>query len=121
MPCWPGPMQRCTRPSSKGEIASPSVHPDQVVRANRVASLKGAFKTPTVREAANTAPYFHDGSARTLEELVDFYAKGGIVKTNLSKSMKELQLTKEESAQLVAFIHALSSPVKPFVLPVLPR
>jgi len=86
-----------------------------------VASLKGAFKTPTVREAANTAPYFHDGSARTLEELVDFYAKGGIVKTNLSKSMKELQLTKEESAQLVAFIHALSSPAKPFVLPVLPR
>jgi cytochrome c peroxidase len=86
-----------------------------------VASMKGAFKTPTVREAANTAPYFHDGSAKTLEELVEFYAKGGIVKTNLSKSMKELSLSKEEVAQLAAFMNALSSPAKPFVLPVLPR
>ena len=86
-----------------------------------VASLKGAFKTPTVREAANTAPYFHDGSAKTLDEMVEFYAKGGVVKTNLSKSMKELTLSKEEKGQLVSFIQALSSPVKPFMLPVLPR
>jgi len=86
-----------------------------------VASLKGAFKTPTVREAAATAPYFHDGSARTLDELVAFYATGGIVKTNVSKSMKELQLSKDESAQLVSFLQALSSPHKPFVLPELPR
>ena len=86
-----------------------------------VASMKGAFKTPTVREAARTAPYFHDGSAATLEELVDFYVKGGVVKTNLSQSMKELQLTKEETAQLVSFIGALSSPSKPFFLPELPR
>jgi cytochrome c peroxidase len=86
-----------------------------------VAGLKGAFKTPTVREAANTAPYFHDGAVKTLDELVEFYAKGGIVKTNLSESMKELALSKEEKGQLVSFINALSSPVKPFVLPVLPR
>ena len=86
-----------------------------------VASLKGAFKTPTVREAANTAPYFHDGSAKTLDELVEFYAKGGVNKTNLSKSVKELALSKEEKGQLVAFIQALSSPAKPFVLPVLPH
>lgn len=86
-----------------------------------VASMKGAFKTPTVREAARTAPYFHDGSAATLEELVGFYAKGGIVKTNLSQSMKELQLTPGEVSQLVSFIGALSSPSKPFVLPELPR
>lgn len=86
-----------------------------------VAVNKGAFKTPTVREAANTAPYFHDGSAATLEALVDFYAKGGIVKTNLAKDMKELKLSADEKAQLVAFMHALSSPAKPFTLPVLPR
>jgi cytochrome c peroxidase len=97
-------------------------NPDMGRYAQRpVASLKGAFKTPTVREAANTAPYFHDGSARTLEELVNFYMKGGIVKTNLSKSMKELPLSKEECAQIVSFMQALSSPAKPFVLPVLPR
>lgn len=86
-----------------------------------IASLKGAFKTPTVREVASTAPYFHDGSSKTLEDLVEFYAKGGIVKTNLSKSMKELTLSKEEVGQLVSFMNALSSPAKPFVLPVLPR
>ena len=97
-------------------------NPDMGRYAQRpVASLKGAFKTPTVREAANTAPYFHDGSARTLEELVDFYMKGGVVKTNLSKSMKELPLSKEECAQIVAFMQALSSPSQAFMLPVLPR
>ncbi|HEU4651063.1 MAG TPA: cytochrome c peroxidase, partial [Croceibacterium sp.] len=62
-----------------------SDEPDMGRFAQRpVASLKGAFKTPTVREAANTAPYFHDGSAKTLDEVVAFSAKGGIVKTNLS-------------------------------------
>lgn len=86
-----------------------------------VASMKGAFKTPTVRDAERTAPYFHDGSARTLEELVDFYAQGGIVKTNRSASMKELNLSADEKAQLVAFMRALTSPSKPFVLPELPR
>jgi len=86
-----------------------------------IASLKGAFKTPTVREAANTAPYFHDGSAKTLEEVVDFYTKGGVVKTNQSTNVKELSLSKEEAKQLVSFIHALSSPPKPFVLPALPH
>jgi cytochrome c peroxidase len=86
-----------------------------------VAAMKGAFKTPTVREAANTAPYFHDGSARTLEELVEFYAQGGVVKTNLSRSMKPLELSAQEKRQLVSFLQALSSPSKPFVLPTLPR
>jgi cytochrome c peroxidase len=86
-----------------------------------VASMKGAFKTPTVREAANTAPYFHDGSARTLRELVEFYAKGGVVKSNVSQNMKPLSLTSDEVTHLVAFLEALSTPPKPVVLPVLPR
>lgn len=86
-----------------------------------VASLKGAFKTPTVREAVHTAPYFHDGSAGSLEELVDFYAAGGVEKANLSKDMKALDLSADEKRQLVSFIRALSSPPQPFELPVLPR
>lgn len=86
-----------------------------------LAAMKGAFKTPTVREAAATAPYFHDGSANTLLEVVEHYARGGVVKTNLSKDMRVLDLSTAEKLQLVAFMEALSSPAKAFVLPVLPR
>jgi cytochrome c peroxidase len=46
--------------------------------------MKGAFKTPTLRDITLTAPYFHDGSAATLNDVVEHYAKGGVVKTNLS-------------------------------------
>ena len=45
----------------------------------------GAFKTPTLREIAQTAPYMHDGSLKTLEEVVDFYDKGGIPNKNLDE------------------------------------
>ena len=53
----------------------------------------GAFKTPTLREAARTAPYMHDGSLKTLEEVVDFYDKGGIPNRNLDKTIRQLHLT----------------------------
>lgn len=86
-----------------------------------VARMKGAFKTPTVREAAATAPYFHDGSASTLEEVVEHYVAGGEVKTNLSPDMKPLKLSSEEKSALVAFMKALSSPARPVELPVLPQ
>ena len=84
-------------------------------------TLKGAFKTPTVREAANTAPYFHDGSAATLEQVVEHYRKGGEVMTNVSRDMKPLELTPTEVKQLVAFMQALSTPPQPFQMPALPR
>ena len=86
-----------------------------------LASMKGAFKTPTVREAANTGPYFHDGSAATLEQVVEHYRKGGDVTSNLSKDMKPLELTPLEVKQIVAFMQALSTPPKPFEMPALPR
>ncbi|WP_440903704.1 cytochrome-c peroxidase [Catenovulum sp. SX2] len=82
--------------------------------------MKGAFKTPTIRDATLTAPYFHDGSAKTLEEVVEHYAKGGEVTTNLSPNMKALNLTKQEKRDLVAFLQALTTEPKPFTLPVLP-
>jgi cytochrome c peroxidase len=68
----------------------------------------GAFKTPTLREIANTGPYMHDGRFQTLEEVVDFYDKGGIENKNLDKTMKKLNLTAEEKKDLVAFLRALS-------------
>lgn len=85
-----------------------------------IALMKGAFKTPTVREAERTAPYFHDGSAKTLMEVVEHYVKGGVVKTNLSPNMKPLDLNALEKEDLVAFMRALSSPFIRVVVPELP-
>lgn len=69
---------------------------------------KGAFKTPTLREIEHTAPYMHDGSLTTLEAVVEHYDKGGIKNPHLSDKMEPLLLTKQEKADLVAFLKALS-------------
>lgn len=69
---------------------------------------RGAFKTPTLRDIARTAPYMHDGSLKTLEEVVDFYDKGGIPNTNLDEKIKPLKLTVQERKDLVAFMQALN-------------
>jgi len=68
----------------------------------------GAFKTPTLREIANSAPYMHDGSLKTLEEVVDLYDKGGTLNKNLDPDIKPLHLTKDEKKDLVEFLKALS-------------
>jgi cytochrome c peroxidase len=81
--------------------------------------MQGAFKTPTLKDISLRAPYFHDGSARTLTEVVEYYDRGGEVKTNLSPNMRPLNLSKQEKEDLVQFLHALTSPRKPFVYPVL--
>lgn len=65
---------------------------------------KGAFKTPTLREIARTAPYMHDGSLKTLEEVVEFYAKGGRENSWLDEEMLPLKLSAEEKADLVTFL-----------------
>ena len=72
---------------------------------------KGAFKTPTVRNVAYTAPYMHDGSLATLEEVVEWYDKGGHVNPNLSDKIKPLKLTAQEKADLVAFMRACTGPL----------
>jgi len=68
----------------------------------------GAFKTPTLREAEHTGPYMHDGSLKTLEEVVDYYDKGGTANKNLDSHIKPQHLRPEEKADLVAFLKALS-------------
>jgi cytochrome c peroxidase len=69
---------------------------------------RGAFKTPTLREIANTGPYMHDGSLKTLEEIVEHYNKGGIKNPQLDQRMKPLNLTEQDKQDLVAFLKALS-------------
>ena len=68
----------------------------------------GAFKTPTLREIASTAPYMHDGSLKTLEEVIELYDKGGIANPNLDREMKPLKLTPQQKHDLVEFLRALS-------------
>jgi cytochrome c peroxidase len=68
----------------------------------------GAFKTPTLREIEHTGPYMHDGSLQTLEQVVDFYDKGGVPNRNLDENIKPLHLTAQEKSDLVAFLKALS-------------
>ena len=75
----------------------------------------GAFKTPTLRNIALTAPYMHDGSLATLDEVVDHYNRGGAssdeekINDFLSGGMRQLDLSDEEKNNLVAFLEALTS------------
>ena len=66
----------------------------------------GAFKTPTIRNVALSAPYMHDGSQKTLMEVVEHYAKGGTPNKNLSDKIKKIDLTMQEKKDLVAFMEA---------------
>lgn len=66
----------------------------------------GAFKTPTIRNVALSAPYMHDGSLKTLEETVEHYNKGGTPNRNLSDKVKKLNLNKQQVRDIVAFMEA---------------
>ncbi len=68
----------------------------------------GKFKTPTLREVAHTAPYMHDGSLATLEDVVQFYDDGGKANRNKDERLKPLHLSQYEKASLVEFLKALS-------------
>ncbi|MDE2291265.1 MAG: c-type cytochrome, partial [Elusimicrobia bacterium] len=71
-------------------------------------SDKGKFKTPTLRNLADTAPYMHDGSQKTLAEVVDFYDRGGEKNPQLDKNVRPLHLTAAEKADLLAFLESLN-------------
>lgn len=71
---------------------------------------RGAFKTPMLRNVALTTPYMHDGSLRTLREVVDFYDQGGIHNPNLSSAIRPLLLKEDEKHALVAFLRSLTDP-----------
>ena len=68
----------------------------------------GAFKTPTLREIARSAPYMHDGRFKTLEEVVNFYNKGGVKNPHQDELVLPLELTDEEKRDLVAFLRTLN-------------
>lgn len=80
---------------------------------NQMPQLKGAFKTPTLRNVAVTAPYMHNGVYNTLEEVVDFYDLGGasglgIELENQTLPTDKLNLTPSEKKALIAFMKTLT-------------
>lgn len=73
----------------------------------RQAADRGRFATPTLRGVAQTAPYMHNGMFATLEEVIDFYDRGG----GPDSELRRLDLSADERAALVAFLEALSVPI----------
>jgi cytochrome c peroxidase len=82
---------------------------------------RGRFKTPSLRNVALTWPYMHDGSLRTLEEVVAFYNRGGIPNPTLDIFVMPLELTQAEQKDLVAFLEALTGSLPKIDRPVLPK
>jgi len=74
---------------------------------------RGAFKTPSLRDVARRAPYFHDASMKTLEEVVRYYDKGGTSNDHLDPSLHKLSLADEEIGDLVRFLESLTGDVRP--------
>ncbi len=68
---------------------------------------RGKFKVPTLRGIGVSGPFMHDGSLRTLDDVVEFYNKGGGANPNRDPTMKSLDLTNEEKKALVAFLKSL--------------
>ncbi|MBI4503362.1 MAG: c-type cytochrome [Gemmatimonadetes bacterium] len=72
---------------------------------------KGKFKTPSLRNVALTAPYMHDGTLATLEQVVDFYDRGAGPNPHLDEEIKPLNLTPQERHRLLAFLGSLTGEI----------
>jgi cytochrome c peroxidase len=73
----------------------------------------GAFKTPSLRNAELTAPYFHDGSANTLEDVVKFYVDGGKANANRDWELHPISLSPSEQSDVIEFLKSLTSIKRP--------
>lgn len=88
----------------------------------QIEAAQYAFKTPTLRNIALRAPYFHDGSLRTLEEVIEHYDTGKWLKRpSLAEELRKLDMTEAERRQLVDFLKTLTGADEPLALPVLPN
>ncbi len=110
---------RCTRCHSGFNFTDEKFHnlgigwDDNTVDLGRYMVTKnseeiGAFKTPTLREIARSPPYMHDGRFKTLEEVVNFYNKGGVKNPHQDSLIIPLELTEQEKHDLVEFLHMLN-------------
>jgi cytochrome c peroxidase len=76
---------------------------------------------PTLRNIAETPPFLHDGSAKTLRDVIDVYDRGGVPNPWLDPLVLPLALTEGEKQDLVAFLEALTGPVPKVVVPSFPE
>lgn len=83
----------------------------------KIEKEKGAFKTPTLRNISLTAPYMHNGVFASLEDVVEFYDKGGILNTYLDEEIHQLKLTKEEKEDLIEFLRSLRGEAPESMIP----
>lgn len=72
--------------------------------------LQYAFKTPTLRGVAQRGPYMHDGSVKTLADVIALYDRGGIARPSRAALIRPLHLTADEQADLLALLETLSGP-----------
>jgi len=86
-----------------------------------IALMRGAFKTPVLRDVGSTAPYFHDGSALTLQAVIDHYEGHHMTRENLSPTLKVIDLDRRQERELLSFLAALNSPTQAVELPYLPQ
>lgn len=85
-----------------------------------ISMTKKAFKTPSLRDITRTAPYMHNGSLATLEEVIDYYTDGGDDKSNLSPNFKAAELNEAEKADLLEFLKTLTGEPIQVTIPRLP-
>lgn len=73
-----------------------------------VKAMKGAHKTPSLRDVAYTAPYMHNGAYGTLREVVEMYSRGGDARDGIDHRIRKLDLTPAEVDDIVAFLESLT-------------
>ncbi len=83
--------------------------------------LRYAFKTPTLRDVARRAPYMHDGSISTLEQVIDLYDRGGIDRPSRSSLISLLHLSASEKKDLIAFLQTLTAAPEQIAIAPSPR
>jgi cytochrome c peroxidase len=103
------------------DIGLPDTDRGRAAIAPGIVQLERAFKTPTLRNINQRAPYMHDGSLPTLAAVIDHYSDSFEARPSLDANMHRLVLTSEEKAQLLAFLDTLTSADDPVSLAMLPR
>jgi cytochrome c peroxidase len=111
--CHPGPLFTDEQFHNTGVAWRSGVLTDEGrARVTKAPQDLGAFKTPTLREIARTAPYMHDGSFASLEQVIDYYDRGGQKNPGLDSRLRPLHLSASEKQDLLAFLRALTGRIQ---------